>query len=342
MPVYVTAPGVLQEAIAANASVRKGDVLGRLSDPDLDRQILEATNRRNAQALRLQDLQARRAGGRAVAAQIPTAQESLADLEERVRQLHAYRDLLLLKAPATGTVHVPPRVPKEHALPDRLGDWSGSPLEEANRGCWLEAGTLLCLVAERDRFEAIAVVDQEEMELVRAGQFVRILLHQRPTQVLRGVVRETARTRLDVGPRQLVAAGDLPGKPDTRGVLRPANTAYQARIALDSRPPGLLVGAPGRCAIRVAPQSLAQRLLRYARRTLRLGSRLHPVTGKGTEARGIPKAPEPPDGSRGRSRPSGWAAASAGSRAMPPHSHRSGPAKSPAAECPRCSRTARG
>ena len=343
MPVYVTVPGELQEAIAANDSVRKGDVLARLSDPDLDRQILEVTNRRNAQALRLQDLQARQAGGPEVAAQIPTAKESLADLEERLRQLEAYRDLLLLKSPATGAVYAPPLTPQEHSQPDRLGTWSGSPLEEANRGCWLEAGTLLCTVAERDRFEAIAFVDQQTMDLVRAGQSVRILLQQRPGQILRGVVRETARTRLDVGPRQLAAAGDLPGKRDTRGGAPPGDNDLPGADRV-GQPRRLDCWSARLAVVRSEWPPSRSRGVCCVTPVGRFGSAVDfaTLTGEGVQAHGVPTAPEIPGGSRGRGRPSGWVVASAGGRAMPPHSRRSGRPKSPAAKCPTCSHTARG
>jgi putative peptide zinc metalloprotease protein len=193
----------------------------------------------------------------------------LADLEERLRQLERYEEMLKLKAPIAGCVIAPPRVPASGELDERLAVWTGTPLDATNHGCFLEEGTLFCLVGDPQRLEAVAMIDQAETDLIQAGQRVKIRLDQWPWKTLRGRVVEMSQVNLEVASRALVAGGDVPVRTDRDGISRPVSTVYQARIELEERDFQALAGASGRCKIAVAPQSIARRLTRYISRNFR-------------------------------------------------------------------------
>ena len=57
-----------------------------------------------------------------------------------------------------------------------LSEWSGLPFDKENLDCFLEAGTLLCLVGDPNNMEAVLVIDQGDIELVPEGQQVEIKL----------------------------------------------------------------------------------------------------------------------------------------------------------------------
>jgi hypothetical protein len=141
-------------------------------------------------------------------------------------------------------------------------------LDAANHGCYLDAGTLFCLVGDPGDLEAVAIVEQPDVDLIGPGQPVMICLNQARDRTLGGTVREVAKIDLEAGPQQLIAAGELATRKDQFGVARPLQTVYQASIELVAGGrPGGLAGAPGRAKITVAPQSLARRLARYVSRT---------------------------------------------------------------------------
>jgi putative peptide zinc metalloprotease protein len=268
--VYVTSPGTLLESVPVGQTVAPDQVLGRLADPATEIEVLQLTSQRNRQIQHLQALEARRGQDPQATANIPAARQTLRDLEERLQQLSKYRDLLTLRARQAGVVIPPPSSPSRTAEQGSLAAWAGTPLQPANRGCYLDAGTLFCLVGNPRYMQAVAIVEQPDVDLVQPGQAVRICLNQAPTSTLTGTVQEIARIDLKAGPQQLIASGELAVRSNQFGTSRPLQTAYQARIELQSDPGVGLAGAPGRAKIYVAPQSLARRLTRYFNRTFTL------------------------------------------------------------------------
>lgn len=260
--VYVLAPGRLTEAVDAGIQVAQDQVLARLANAEIDRELAELSGQREQQRRRLEHLRLRLPADPSLAPQIPPAEEALADLEARWRQRELDRERLVLRSPAAGTVIPPPHVPPTPLQRGSLGIWQGGLLEPRNRGAFLERGAMLCQIADPARLEASLVVDQADVPLVQLGQSVRLKLDSQPGRVLWGTVVEVARTDLKVAPRELAASGDLPIHRDRSGTPRLAVPSYQVRVALEAVPPGLLPGARGQAKIVVSPRSLGARLIR--------------------------------------------------------------------------------
>jgi hypothetical protein len=87
--------------------------------------------------------------------------------------------------------------------------------------------------------------------------------------VLSGTIREIAEIDLKITPVELLPAGMLPTRQDEAGVLRPAGTVYQGRIALAPADSPLLIGQAGQAKVFAGSLSLARRLSRYLSRTFR-------------------------------------------------------------------------
>jgi putative peptide zinc metalloprotease protein len=265
--IYVTVGGKLASALAVGESVQPGDVIARLENPELEKELAKLRSERDQQKLFIANLQARRLQGGKAGAELPAAEAALTDLERRLEQATRDAERLTLVAGRTGSVLPPPNTPREPLQPQLLPRWTGTPLDPANVGAYLETGTLVCLVGEPGQFEAILHVDENDVELVQSGQTVRLLLEHLPGETLSGEVVEIARLDLEVMPRELAAAGALPAKTDARGQTRPLSTWYQARVRLDGNPQHLVARMHGRARISVAPQTLAARLTRWLEQT---------------------------------------------------------------------------
>jgi hypothetical protein len=198
---------------------------------------------------------------------VPAAQAALADLEEQLAQVTRDAKRLTLVAPVDGTVLPPANVPAGTNASDILPRWSGTPLDKRNQSAYLQTGEMLCLVGDPGKFDAILHVDESDVELVRVGQRVHVMPDHTPGQSYAGTLIEIARLDLEVMPRELAAAGDLPASTDPRGVARPLSTWYQARVRFDDEPPRMVARMHGRAKIEVAPQTLAQRVARYLEQT---------------------------------------------------------------------------
>lgn len=262
--IYAAVPGRLVEGREEGSLVRAGETVARLENSDLQLEIERLTGQVDQQRLRVETLKRRQIQDAAAAAELPTATELLSDLMERLSRKQVDRERLTLTAPVGGTV-LPPHPHESAPQAGTLPAWSGTPLDPRNRGCALDTGTLVCLIGDPNRLEALLVIDQADMEFVAVGQRVRIQLEQSPGTLLSGTIHELAELDLKITPPQLLAAGELANRPDERGVARPASTSYQARVRLEGAIPPLLLGESGRARIDAASLSLGSRLLRAIR-----------------------------------------------------------------------------
>lgn len=275
--VFVEVPAILERFhVEPGQHVKKGDTLAELSSPDV---VLEEARLAGQEAeieARLEALDRQRHGFDEAAdearEQYPQVRESL----ENVRQLRAMkqRDIERLKlvAPSDGVVMPPPQLAPAPPNDGRLTTWSGTPLKSHNIGALLGASgerALLCRIGDPKALEAVLVIDQSDIELVRRGQQVRVQIDQLPGEVYSTSVESVAQRELDVTSRRMSSktGGQLETKTDASGVEKPLSTSYQARALLTDDEAVLRLGARGRARIAVASQTLASRLWRYVAQT---------------------------------------------------------------------------
>jgi putative peptide zinc metalloprotease protein len=266
--VYVTVLGTVVESLKAGTPVRRGDVIVRLDSPELSRDVVRLESELRREQLHLTHLEAARGDDRAAAAAIPTTQQSVADLTDRLAQLRELVNRLTLRAPQDGVILPPPHRQQE-ASPRQLVGWSGTPLDPANRGCFLETGTLVCLVGKPGEIEAVAVVEQGDVTFVQSNCPARVALAQWPHGTIAGTTEQLARIETEDLPINLAATGAIPQKRDIRGAPRPLATTYQVRIRLTNPPADVLPGSVGRVQIVAPPLTIAARLTRWLSKTFR-------------------------------------------------------------------------
>lgn len=262
LAVYVSVPGLLLETVRPGTTVRQGEQLARLRNDDIDFQIARLTSerdmlRKHLETLRMQQVHDMRPGVISAGGQRPIVEQSLEDTERQLQQRQADREQLVLRAPVDGVV-LAPRGQLEARAENELGQWTGSPLDEKNTGCFLEAGVLLCHIGARSRIEGMAMLAETDVSRVRAGQEVTVQLDELPGRFLAGRVAGISEIKADAAPLELVAKRRLPvtGTHERTELL---GTYYEMRIALQDQA-RIPFGASGRARVQVAPETLMARI----------------------------------------------------------------------------------
>ncbi len=278
--VYVAVPGSLKQiAVRPGETVARGQVLARLEDLDLDLRIAELEGLEAEHRTRLENLAWRRHRDVQAALELHEVEEALKAVAEQLAERRRQKARLVLAAPRDGTVIPPPDTPAPPPQEGALPGWSGMPLDEKNVGCLLDRGVLFCQVGDPEAMEALLVIDQGEVDLVREGQTVEILLDEMPYRRIRArgdedasplVLEDLSQESLETVSKQLSvkSGGELPTKTDASGVERPMSPSYHARVYLGNRSGLLHPGLRGTAKIHTAPLTLAARAWRLLMRTI--------------------------------------------------------------------------
>lgn len=266
--VYVTAEGTLVNSIAVGTEVGAGQEVAWLVDPRLERELARLHGESEECRVRLEQLERRRVQDATIAAQIPIVREAYQDLKQQYDRRTKDAERLVLRAPRAGSVIAPSPAPR--VTSDALPFWSGSPLDDRNRHCFLRAGTTVCLIGDRTDLVAMLLISQEDFPFVRVGQQVRIESASSPAATLDGEITELAELDLDRVPPNLVQRANLPTRLASTGTIRPYGTWYQARVQLPKQENLPLPGMVSRARIQIEPQPLLARFQRWFRRTFAL------------------------------------------------------------------------
>jgi putative peptide zinc metalloprotease protein len=265
--VYVTQPGRLVRVTSAKR-VQAGDELAQLADDDLERELIKLSTERERLATVLQNLERRQLAPGSESFDLPTARGNLRDVEQRLAQRREDARRLTLRAPCSGRVLPPAERPARRDDDRSLPTWSGSPFDAENAGAYLQAGTPFCLVGDAERIEAMAVVDQHDVLIVRPVAEATVLVDVGSNRRVTGKVIEVGKSAVAVGestPRDDAAAAG-PQSATSPPVDR---TAYQVRIALDERLSDSTFDLPVRVRIVAPAESLAAKARRVLSKTFR-------------------------------------------------------------------------
>ena len=107
---------------------------------------------------------------------------------------------------------------------------------------------LFCQIGDPNAWDAVLVIDQDDVDLVREGQEVRLMFEESAYHVFVSTIEQPApRRRWTQAPPRLASTngGPLPAKAEPDGTVRPLSTSYQAVAPLDNRS-GLLAQRPDR------------------------------------------------------------------------------------------------
>jgi putative peptide zinc metalloprotease protein len=275
--IYATTGGTLTSAIPAGRKVSRGELVGQLANPEVEREMVRLEGEHALRQLRVEHLERLRGVDPEANDQLPTARAALADSERRLDDRRRAVERLSLRSPADGVVIPAPSNQPSNAR-GRLATWSGSLLEPANLGAQVEPGTLVCLVGDPARLTAVLLVDDTEVKCLRPGQRVRLVVDQLPGKVIEGEVVDVARHEVREDASEGAARADLAAL--FAGVVPPGRSGgaiYQARVRFDAAAGtsetgygNLVSGGRGRAKVTAERITLARSIMRYIGQTFRL------------------------------------------------------------------------
>jgi putative peptide zinc metalloprotease protein len=118
--------------------------------------------------------------------------------------------------------------------------------------------------------QAVLVIDQAYIDLVREGQDVRVLLDSHTRRAYDSQIESIAAVQVQTVSRSssTQAGGRLETATDpTTGIVRPLSTSYQASAPLGDAAGRLQVGMQGQARIYTGWQPLGRRLARFLSKT---------------------------------------------------------------------------
>lgn len=264
-PVYVTVPGRIESIVRTGQRVTEGDIIGRLTNEELVLQLERQKNEVARLGLRLRYLETQRGSSETSSMRLPSARDALASASRRLEQLRSEVERLRILSPRSGVVLPPPNLPRPLTSEETLAEWTGTPLEEGNRGATVKEQTLLCYVGDTSRFDALVLVDQDAVEFVRVGNKVGLQFQSSPGSICTGIVEEVSTARSEALPREISVSRLGPIRWG-RMSSSPADVTYEVRVRFVNEAWAQLF-SPGRARINCGWLSIGTRLWRLMRNT---------------------------------------------------------------------------
>ena len=269
--VYVDVPGQIRAVHIRSGPIQTGQPIVELDDVDARLVEQRIAGQRDQLATRVESIRQRAHTDDQALLELSHAEEALNALEIQLARRRDELARLTVRASVAGVFVPPSSRPSQAGERTHLAAWSGRPLDVRNVGAHLEASTLLGRIAQPGQLEAILAVPQEEMDFVREGQRVELLLDQSPGEKLAGTIDHIAAEELKAASDRLSTrgGGQLATRTTAEGYERPLGVVYQASVPIDDATGRLLLGGTGRAKIHAGWQPLAMRLWRSACRTFR-------------------------------------------------------------------------
>ncbi|MHB8968960.1 MAG: hemolysin D [Pirellulaceae bacterium] len=280
--VYAAVDGRLDEVLVEPGQyVQQGDVLARMRNVELELNVAKLEGDLRELDAKLQVLQKQHRIDDTAGLSINQMLEQRLTLSQVVDERRRELANLLVTAPVAGTVLPVVDKPDREAPDGQLPSWSGGPLSLRNRGAFLSASDRICQIGDPEKLVAEVIVDQSNVELVRAaatererekksGVPVTLMLDSLPGRSIDTEIEQIALAELKETPLGLstLAGGDVDSVADPQtGVPRPLSTSYPAIATLPEVGGELQLGMRGKAKLYTGWQPLSRRLYRFLTRT---------------------------------------------------------------------------
>ena len=262
-PQLVVAPnaGRLVALVSYGDRVAAGEKLARIESPELQLQLAEAEAKLSELRLERATLESQLAYAEGNAARIETLKAAEEGVAEQLSAVRADVESLTLTAARGGVVSEPPlrlTPPSETAL---VG-WQGLPLSSENGRCRVEAGDVLCVVADPQDVEALLLVDQSDLGLVGDTAGVRMRFANGPAETFYGATTAIGQRPVTHPPAALAASPLVTTRTDSTGAPVLVGKHYFVKASIDARAPNLSPRSPGFARVECPRRTLGQLLWR--------------------------------------------------------------------------------
>ena len=171
----VPVSGILTWAMEPNQQVKQGEVIARLENDDLNKSLRLLEHRQKLLKIQIDHLESRGSVDQDSQFELPELKAQLADVINQQTQTKNRIKRLEILAPATGQILALP-VQQSSDANWELPGLDGTVLDPKNRGCFVEEGTPLCMIANPQQKKLVLLIDERRLDLVQEGDRVEILL----------------------------------------------------------------------------------------------------------------------------------------------------------------------
>lgn len=253
--------------------VEKDEVIATLDSLDLRIKHLKADGEFEVALMRYNELKNSMNYDDQARVQFDTQKEIAQAKWNMVKEIDEQMKMLEVKSKAAGIIMPAPSkpMPKEAQAGEQLPGWSGSPFEERNENAYFDKSDLLCLVGNPEEMDAVLVIDQHDIDLIKVKMEADIKIDSARLETFHGEIEKISEMNMETSPENLAlqSGGRLDTEMDATGRLRPISTSYQARIPLKDVNVALRSGYRGQAKIYVGGKSLGWRLYRFVAKTFR-------------------------------------------------------------------------
>ncbi len=254
-PVYAEVPGqVVKYHVRDGDFVNKGDLIATLSNLDKLKQRDNLQNRMNLNLNQGDFLSGTSDPAERNMAQVHYAQAR--EIEPMLDTVHSEIGKLNLVAPRDGIVIGMPH-------PETTSQWLQPSQGETKP---------LCQVADPTKLEAVMILDQGDVDLIKATENPRawLKIYGTGSRTIETRVSEIAKKTIDELPPELTnqAGGEIAAQPDRKtGEIKPLTAVFEASIPVDNRDLNLQPGLRGRARIDAGHASFGWWLWRLVLKT---------------------------------------------------------------------------
>lgn len=166
--------GTLDWSLNEGDTVGRGDVIARLDDFDSSLERIRLENKIEITKQRIENLKSRSGLDPESRISLPSAESELSASTNELAMLDQRRKELEIVAPTSGIVVEALKQPTLNGDPMKMASWSGSALDKNNLGCSVERGETICLIAKRDDWKVVLLIDEQKRDLIVGGEKVTL------------------------------------------------------------------------------------------------------------------------------------------------------------------------
>lgn len=251
--------------------IRAGETLVALENIDLRVQEVKYQSEMQLAQVKLDQLMTKANIDPKFNAELPAQKEALNSASQMLRQVQEKKKQLQVRVPRDGVVIEPPSKPVSKAAiaEDQLPGWAGNPFSAVNQDAYFSEGDVLCVLGDPSKMEAVIVIDQSDIDLVKEGDEVELMLESAQLNSVTGKITRISQSEMKESPENmsLQSGGSLNTAQDETGKVRPISTSYQATVPIEQRHVPLRASYRGKAKVHLAWRSLGWRLYRFCLKT---------------------------------------------------------------------------
>ena len=249
--------------------VEAGQVIAELENPQLQMDVIQLESRVKQLEIELESLWQQARDREVAGLRIREVKEQLEAYREQLRDKRAELEQLHVTAPRDGVLLPVPDRRDRRASSDALPEWSGSPLDEHNRGAYLRPSDAICQIGDPNDLVVELLIDQGDIDLVRREQQVELKLDAYAGKTVESRIERVALPQITSTPLSMstTVGGEVNTAPDKEGRMRPVSATYPALAPLPKVDEPIEIGMRGRAKIYTAWRPLGWRLYRFVART---------------------------------------------------------------------------